>query len=95
MIKQKKRQIVNAEKAVLQHQLENENEEHKPEDFNISKKEPAKVTSEEALALERKKKIAEAVKAVIKTSKEEQMILDEKRVSYKKTINYREKKWKN
>ena len=76
MLKEKKSQIVKAEKQALLEELNASKEVSSAE----AKKEEPKAKTAEDLALEHKKKMAEAIKAVIKTNKTEQDKLSEKKV---------------
>ena len=72
MIKEKKKQIVKAEKTALQNEMKNAYPEKEHPTAEPVKPAP--------VALEQKKKIADAVKAVIKSTQEEQGKLEELRV---------------
>ena len=82
MIKQKKKEIVQAEQGVLKQELEqyNKDQEEHQKDAQKEEKSGLKLSPAEQLTLDQKKKIAEAVKAVIKTDREEQARLEAARV---------------
>jgi hypothetical protein len=73
MIKEKKKQIVTAEKTALQNEMK--------QAYPGKASGPAKTAP---VAMDQKKKIADAVKAVIKSTQEEQGKLEELRKAGKK-----------
>jgi len=83
MIKQKKKQIVNAEKIALLNELNLEKEEKaespQKKEIDFIKKKPQPPTPEE-LALEHKKKVAAALKNIIKSGKDTKEKSAEKKV---------------
>ena len=106
MIREKKRQIVKAEKNALQVELSSAKEEAVPSpDKKLESpfKKTNKAPTAEELALEQKRKMAEAIKAVIKTNKEDKEKIDEKKVNIlikinrdsRKKRNRRKKSWEN
>jgi len=83
MIKEKKKQIVRAEKDALQNELSKENglKEAVPEEVKAEiPKKKAKGPTAEELALEQRRKMAEALKATIKTGKEKKEKIEEQKV---------------
>ncbi len=100
MLREKTRQIVKAEKAALLAELDSttNKEETKPEEKkmappfpSLSPKKKSKAPTAEELALEQKRKMAEAVRAVIKSGKEDQLKAEERKKREEELLRERER----